>query len=523
MSNGTHSSVGYFGFIPKLATTVQLGLIGLLLILSAVIWLSIPMLGGIVNKAAQVRNENLPELTRWRYNTQRVEQLYGFIETIYWTHERAAARASRLHAQVLIDSFAFENGSDMALRARNLLESINALGIQRDERRTAVVNMQYSARKMLEAAHSSKSAYREQLGELAAAGLKVGVVGVNWRAIDIEAQNILDSLNQQPNEESIHLNKLLQEIHAQLLALETIEQNINIAYQKAVRQQRELATLLNTDAALKTQQIASEVEYEASQIRTYSIWILLIVSSIAFCVPWLFQRFLVRPILQCSRALQQISTGEKVKFPERTLLQELDTICQSVCQYGEMTHKLQQANQELLYLARHDGLTGLANRRTFDEVLENEHARARRGHNDLTLVLLDIDHFKKLNDQYGHPFGDTCLRKLADILREFSRRPGDLAARYGGEEFALVFPDLSLEQGKVLMERFRTAVSKLVITTEENIPVSFTISAGLVHIRDMPHYKPKDLIHLADLALYRAKQSGRNRVEIAITDVFDEA
>lgn len=173
MSNGTHSSVGYFGFIPKLATTVQLGLIGLLLILSAIIWLSIPVLGGIVNKAAQVRNENLPELTRWRYNTQRVEQLYGFIETIYWTHERAAARASRLHAQVLIDSFAFENGSDMALRARNLLESINALGIQRDERRTAVVNMQYSARKMLEAAHSSKSAYREQLGELAAAGLKV--------------------------------------------------------------------------------------------------------------------------------------------------------------------------------------------------------------------------------------------------------------------------------------------------------------------------------------------------------------
>ena len=108
-------------------------------------------------------------------------------------------------------------------------------------------------------------------------------------------------------------------------------------------------------------------------------------------------------------------------------------------------------------------------------------------------------------------------------MREFSRRPGDLAARYGGEEFALVFPDLSLEQGKVLMERFRTAVRKLGITTEENIPVSFTISAGLVHIRDMPHYKPKDLIHLADLALYRAKQSGRNRVEIAITDVFDEA
>lgn len=509
-------------FAPTLARTVQLGLLGSLMLLSLVLWLSIPILSGIIDKAAQVKHENLPELTRWRYNTQRVEQLYGFIETIYWTYDRSVARNSRLQSQVLIDSFAFEAGSDMSQRARALMDNIQALGALRDERRANFNLMHRHAQILLETAHSSRLTQRDAVGELAAASMQTGLVDVNWAALNKEAQKILAELMAQ-NEDAKQVLPLLQQLKAQFSMLELFEQRINTVYKNALQQQRELAMLLNTDTGLKTQQIATDVEKEAEQVRTYSIWILLIISSITLCVPWLFQRLLVRPILQCSHALQQISTGKEVTLPERTVLQELDTICLSVRQYSEMTHKLQQANQELLYLARHDGLTGLANRRNFDEALENEHARARRNQSDLTLILLDIDHFKRLNDQYGHPFGDSCLRQLAEVLREFSRRPGDLAARYGGEEFAIILPDTTLEQGRTLVERLRVAVSKLVLISEDGIPVSFTISAGLVHINGLPHYKPKDLIHLADLALYRAKQSGRNRVEIAVTDVFTES
>lgn len=525
MLRGQHSSDQKSSrFAPTLARTVQLALLGSLLLLSLVLWLSIPILSGIIDKAAQVKHENLPELTRWRYNTQRIEQLYGFIETIYWTYDHSVARNSRLQSQVLIDSFAFEAGSDMSQRARALMDNIQALGALRDERRANFNLMHRYAQNLLEMAHSSHLDQRDAIGELAAASMKVGLVDVNWSSLKKDAQTIIATtpVPASNTENTKQIFSLLQQLQAQFSVLDLFEQRINTVYKSALQQQRELAILLNTDAVMKTQQIASDVEQEAERVRSYSIWILLIVSSITLCVPWLFQRLLVRPILHCSRALQQISTGKEVTLPDRTLLQELDTICLSVRQYSDMTHKLQQANQELLYLARHDGLTGLANRRNFDEALENEHARARRNQSDLTLILLDIDHFKRLNDQYGHPFGDACLRKLADVLREFSRRPGDLAARYGGEEFAIILPDTGLEQGKTLMERLRVAVSKLVLISEEGMPVSFTISAGLVHVNGLPHYKPKDLIHLADLALYRAKQSGRNRVEIAVTDVFTE-
>lgn len=490
------------------------------MLLSTVIWLSIPMLGGIVDKASQVRHEHLPELTRWRYNTQRIEQIYGFIETIYWTHDHNTARSSRLQAQVLIDSFAFGSNDKMAQRAKQLMGSIQMLGILRDERRSIIETMHQSANQLLNAAHQSQIPQRYALGELASSTLRINVMGTNWRELRLEAQSLLGEIPPSiaSEAENTRFIAFIRQLQNYFSNLENADQHIHVVYQQALQQQRELASQLSSDTALKTQLIATSVEEEARQVRFYSILILLLIGCIALCLPWLFQRFLVRPIMQCSQALQQISSGAKVDYPERTALQELDTICQSVCQYGEMTYQLQEANQELLYLARHDGLTGLSNRRHFDNVLENELARSRRNQSDLVLVLLDIDHFKKLNDRYGHPFGDECLRQMANILRNFSRRPGDLAARYGGEEFALILPDITLEQGKQLTERLRQSVEALITHNEENLPVQFTMSAGLVHIFDMPQYKPKDLVHMADLALYRAKQLGRNRVEVATID-----
>ena len=250
-------------------------------------------------------------------------------------------------------------------------------------------------------------------------------------------------------------------------------------------------------------------------MRSYGLLTLLLLGAITVGVLYIFQRFLLRPILLCNQALEQLNRDSSIQLPERTLFQELDTICRSVRQYGDMTRQLQNANRELVQLSQQDGLTGLSNRRHFDSVLAAEHARACRHSNGLTLLLIDIDHFKALNDRYGHLLGDDCLRQLATVLRRFSRRPGDLAARYGGEEFALILPEMNLEQSQQLAERVRQAIAELTTPTDSGEAVHFTASAGLIHTSNAPRHTPESMIHQADLALYRAKQLGRNRVEVA--------
>lgn len=164
-------------------------------------------------------------------------------------------------------------------------------------------------------------------------------------------------------------------------------------------------------------------------------------------------------------------------------------------------------------LANSDGLTGLANRRCFDESLEREISRAARSGAPISLLLADVDHFKAYNDTYGHPAGDACLRSVADILAQTTRRPGDVAARYGGEEFAAILPETDAAGALALAQSFRTAVAAASL---EHVRSGFgvvTISVGIVTLVPDPRMtRPLDVIGSADSALYRAKGSGRNCV-----------
>jgi diguanylate cyclase (GGDEF)-like protein/PAS domain S-box-containing protein len=168
---------------------------------------------------------------------------------------------------------------------------------------------------------------------------------------------------------------------------------------------------------------------------------------------------------------------------------------------------------KLAALATSDGLTGIANRRHFDERLAEEWARAKRDGTPLSLLLIDVDHFKRFNDQYGHQAGDACLRSLARILMGQARRPADLAARYGGEEFALLLPNTDANGCAEVGERLREALRELGILHALNPPSRLvTVSLGGATNIPAQALASDSLVAAADRALYAAKESGRDRL-----------
>jgi diguanylate cyclase (GGDEF)-like protein len=177
------------------------------------------------------------------------------------------------------------------------------------------------------------------------------------------------------------------------------------------------------------------------------------------------------------------------------------------------THLTLKAQSDLL---RHwvyiDGLTSVYNRRCFDERLASEWGRAVRNRGELSVLLLDVDHFKLFNDRYGHQAGDDCLRRIADALGSGLRRPGDLLARYGGEEFACLLPDTGLAGAMVVAEQLAQCVRDLAIEhAGSSVAPMVTISVGACSKSGAQQEAPKALLLCADEQLYAAKSRGRNQ------------
>jgi diguanylate cyclase (GGDEF)-like protein len=177
------------------------------------------------------------------------------------------------------------------------------------------------------------------------------------------------------------------------------------------------------------------------------------------------------------------------------------------------TAELRAANSQLEILSTTDGLTGLANRRRFDNYWAEEWQRALRQATPLAVIMLDLDHFKAYNDHYGHLQGDECLRRVGAVLQASVRRAGELAARYGGEEFVVVLPGVTRQQA------LETARGVLIAMREAKLPhasspvagmvtLSLGVAVGMAQATD----EPEQLLKMADTALYTAKNTGRNRV-----------
>ena len=172
--------------------------------------------------------------------------------------------------------------------------------------------------------------------------------------------------------------------------------------------------------------------------------------------------------------------------------------------------------EHLSNLAVHDGLTGIYNRRYFDETLAREWKRTMREKAPLSLIMLDIDYFKKYNDTYGHQAGDECLRQVATTISGALRRPADMAARYGGEEFVVVLPNLKLEDSAKFGETIRAKIEALKMEHKQSDANPFiTVSLGIASVVPSSISSYEELVGAADKALYSAKNKGRNRVCVA--------
>ena len=181
--------------------------------------------------------------------------------------------------------------------------------------------------------------------------------------------------------------------------------------------------------------------------------------------------------------------------------------------YAENT--LKEANDRLKRLSAIDGLTGVANRRCFDQTIQREWTRLQRTKDYLSLIMCDVDFFKLFNDTYGHQDGDDCLKSVARVLQGTAKRSSDCVARYGGEEFAVILPVTGGKSAAHVAEIIRQTVEKMAIAhSQSSVAPCVTLSLGVATVVPNNQETPESLIKCADMALYLAKSSGRNRVVV---------
>ncbi|MBB1520956.1 sensor domain-containing diguanylate cyclase [Aquipseudomonas guryensis] len=227
-----------------------------------------------------------------------------------------------------------------------------------------------------------------------------------------------------------------------------------------------------------------------------------------------------RPYLVRFKNYQPITGQEEFMYQNTTILplQATNSVVEHVCliiydvtNVAVNKHQLQSANDQLKHLSRTDRLTGLNNRGHWEEELKREYSRHRRYGSTAALVMFDIDHFKKVNDTYGHQAGDKVIQAVADVVRK-EARDTDIAGRYGGEEFVILLPDVDSAGARLFAERLRQKTEALQVDYDGQL-IPFTISLGVADLAQSGN-DHQQLIEWADHALYQSKRNGRNQVSV---------
>jgi len=218
----------------------------------------------------------------------------------------------------------------------------------------------------------------------------------------------------------------------------------------------------------------------------------------------------------CERIYRSFRSMITLSWEREAMSRELSDLTGSL---RSRNRQLSDARRQLTDLANVDELTGLGNRRLVNQVMQEEINRARRGGGALSLILLDVDQFKRYNDAYGHPAGDRVLQQLADLMQRATSRAGEVVGRYGGEEFILILPNADAASAMRTAQRLRELIAEESIEhAASDVADIITVSQGLVTVAPRSELGPSELIQMADSALYEAKRGGRNRiVEASIT------
>ncbi|MCW8929596.1 MAG: diguanylate cyclase [Gammaproteobacteria bacterium] len=228
-----------------------------------------------------------------------------------------------------------------------------------------------------------------------------------------------------------------------------------------------------------------------------------------FIAIWLFQLFLFKPLHMMLNQINSITDGNidhdlKIKgLNEITVLSE---------EFNKMTKEIRSRERALKHLSIMDGLTQIPNRRKFDEDLKSQYANACRKQQSLSVLMIDIDHFKRFNDTYGHLEGDDCIKKVATAIQNSVYRPTDLVARYGGEEFAVILPDTSVNGAQVVATKIMKEINQLKIPhSDSTVNDHVTISIGGYSAIPCIQEESTSIVSEADKSLYEAKEAGRNQ------------
>lgn len=272
---------------------------------------------------------------------------------------------------------------------------------------------------------------------------------------------------------------------------------------------------------IHTQRIRDRVEALDSAARRADIAIAIISTvavALAAMIAFLLTRSITRPLKDAVTFADALGNG---RLDARRPDAPGDETGLLINMLGDMAGRLLDARQRLERLSTEDALTGAYNRRYFDQALRTELQRATRLCRDndlvpstaqLSLLLLDVDHFKKYNDKFGHPAGDACLQAIVTAIRSASLRPADVVARYGGEEFAVILPNSDMAGAAAVAERVRASVVQAGLESAAPDNPVVTVSIGAAVAVDPRIVSAEQLIQVADDALYRAKRQGRNRV-----------
>ncbi len=270
----------------------------------------------------------------------------------------------------------------------------------------------------------------------------------------------------------------------------------------------ELVSIFNKSLTLITEQERNEINNRWIHLDTrldYGPIIRIIIGIAAF-----FGTILAVSFFWIARLHREVNFRKKVQSDLENANHQID-----------LTNKdLQKANEELEKISMMDGLTGVSNRRYFDNILKHIWGINMREKFPLALIMIDIDHFKLYNDTYGHLAGDQCLKIVAKAIDDTVKRAGDFVARFGGEEFVVLLTNTIEDQAAALAERIRVKVEGLLVEYQE-LKTVVTVGIGVAAITTHKAMGPKDLIKSADIALYQAKAEGRNRIAKASLPLVD--